>query len=106
MKTASESLGFNRSVVKHILIILLTGITAQSSHAQPNLTVVEQWDRFFEIVRDNDPYGYLKSIHNGGVNKNYDHTKPYLAIRLRSVKEEIYQAASDEPSPSRQTKSG
>lgn len=34
------------------------------------------WDRFFEIVQENDPYNHLRSIHNGDVNKNYDHTKP------------------------------
>ena len=39
---------------------------------------MSQWDRFFEIVRDNDPYSHLRSIHNGDVNKNYDHTKPWI----------------------------
>ena len=37
---------------------------------------MEVWDRFFEIVQENDPYGHLRSIHNGRVDKNYDHTKP------------------------------
>lgn len=39
---------------------------------------MSRWDRFFEILRDNDPYGHLRSIHNGDVNKNYDHTKPWI----------------------------
>ncbi len=34
------------------------------------------WDRFFQIVRDNDPYGHLRGIHNGRV--WYDHTKPWV----------------------------
>ena len=34
------------------------------------------WDRFFEIVRRNDPYGHLRSIHNGRFDDSYDHTKP------------------------------
>ena len=37
---------------------------------------MEVWDRFFEIVQENDPYEHLRSIHNGNVNMNYDHTKP------------------------------
>jgi pectate lyase len=34
------------------------------------------WDRFFQIVRDNDPYGHPRSIHNG--TRLYDHTKPWV----------------------------
>jgi hypothetical protein len=34
-----------------------------------------QWDRFFEILEENDPAGHLKSIHNGDVRMNYDHSK-------------------------------
>ena len=33
------------------------------------------WDRFFEIVRQNDPYDHLRSIHNGDFENSYDHTK-------------------------------
>jgi hypothetical protein len=33
------------------------------------------WDRFFEIVRENDPYNHLRSIHNGRFEDSYDHTK-------------------------------
>jgi hypothetical protein len=33
------------------------------------------WDRFFEIVRHNDPYRHLRSIHNGRFDDSYDHTK-------------------------------
>ena len=39
---------------------------------------MEVWDRFFEIIEENDPYGHLRSIHNGNVNMNYDHTKPHI----------------------------
>ncbi|WDQ97943.1 DUF5060 domain-containing protein [Devosia sp. J2-20] len=40
---------------------------------------MEQWDRFFQILEENDPYGRLKSIHNGDVRKNYDHSKPWVS---------------------------
>ncbi len=40
---------------------------------------MSQWDRFFEIVRDKDPYDHLRSIHNGDVEKNYDHAKPWIS---------------------------
>src|SRR5262245_61900302 len=32
------------------------------------------WDRFFQIVVKNDPYGHLRSIHNGRL--LYNHTNP------------------------------
>jgi len=38
---------------------------------------MEVWDHFFEIVQENDPYDHLRSIHNGNVAMNYDHTKPW-----------------------------
>jgi hypothetical protein len=34
------------------------------------------WDRFFRIVRESDPYQHLRSIHNGAV--IYDHAKPWV----------------------------
>jgi len=34
------------------------------------------WDRFFKIVRDCDPYGHFRGIHNG--RRWYDHTKPWV----------------------------
>ena len=34
------------------------------------------WDRFFEIVQDSDPYGHLRSIHNGS--RLYNHTLPWV----------------------------
>ncbi len=34
------------------------------------------WDRFFQIVRDADPYDRLRSIHN--CREFYDHTKPWV----------------------------
>jgi hypothetical protein len=34
------------------------------------------WDRFFRTVQESDPYGHLRSIHNGWV--LYDHSKPWV----------------------------
>jgi hypothetical protein len=34
------------------------------------------WDRFFRIVRESDPYGHLRSIHNG--TRLYNHTQPWV----------------------------
>ncbi len=34
------------------------------------------WDRFFNIVKDNDPYQHLRGIHNGS--QWYDHTKSWV----------------------------
>ncbi len=34
------------------------------------------WDRLFQIVRDADPYGHLRSIHNGKL--IYNHTHPWV----------------------------
>jgi hypothetical protein len=34
------------------------------------------WDRFFRVVQESDPYGHLRSIHNGHV--LYDHSKPWV----------------------------
>ena len=39
---------------------------------------MEQWDRYFHILEENDPYRHLKSIHNGDVTMNYDHRKPWV----------------------------
>ena len=39
---------------------------------------MEQWDRTFHIVEEKDPYRHLRSIHNGHVDMNYDHTKPWI----------------------------
>jgi len=36
----------------------------------------EDWDRFFKIVVENDPYHHLRSIHNGRL--IYDHSKPWV----------------------------
>lgn len=40
---------------------------------------MEQWDRYFQILGENDPYRHLASIHNGDVNKNYDHSKSWVS---------------------------
>lgn len=37
-----------------------------------------RWDRFFQILEEEDPYRHLKSIHNGKVDANYDHRKPWV----------------------------
>ena len=34
------------------------------------------WDRFFQIIRDHDPYQRLRGIHNG--RRWYDHNKPWV----------------------------
>ena len=38
-----------------------------------------QWDRYFQIIEEHDPYNHLKSIHNGDVKANYDHRKPWVS---------------------------
>jgi hypothetical protein len=40
---------------------------------------MDQWDRYFHILEANDPYGHLKSIHNGDVRMNFDHSKPWVS---------------------------
>jgi hypothetical protein len=37
---------------------------------------MSDWDRFFRIVQDSDPYQHLRSIHNGTI--LYDHAKPWV----------------------------
>ncbi len=37
---------------------------------------MEDWDRFFGIVQDSDPYGRLRSVHN--CRQFYDHTRPWV----------------------------
>jgi len=37
---------------------------------------MSDWDRFFRIVYESDPYGRMRGIHNGRV--WYDHTKPWV----------------------------
>jgi hypothetical protein len=34
------------------------------------------WDRLFQVVQASDPYGHLRSIHNG--NRLYNHTHPWV----------------------------
>jgi hypothetical protein len=34
------------------------------------------WDRLFQIVQESDPYGHLRSIHNGS--RLYNHTLPWV----------------------------
>lgn len=44
-----------------------------------NTKPMRQWDRYFHILEENDPYRHLKSIHNGDVNANYDHRHPWVS---------------------------
>ncbi|CAI9399204.1 hypothetical protein ANOBCDAF_00226 [Pleomorphomonas sp. T1.2MG-36] len=44
-----------------------------------NSKPMSQWDRYFQIIEENDPYRHLKSIHNGDVKANYDHRKPWVS---------------------------
>lgn len=39
---------------------------------------VEQWDRYFHIIEECDPYRHLKSIHNGDPTMNFDHRKHWV----------------------------
>jgi len=39
---------------------------------------MSQWDHYFHIVEEKDPYQHLRSIHNGNPAMNYDHTKPWI----------------------------
>lgn len=36
----------------------------------------KDWDRYFQVVQQSDPYGHLRSIHNGRL--IYNHTKPWV----------------------------
>lgn len=38
-----------------------------------------QWDRYFHIIEENDPYGHLRSIHNGDPKASYDHRKAWVS---------------------------
>jgi hypothetical protein len=35
-----------------------------------------RWEHFFKILREEDPYQHLRSIHNGDPQMMYNHTKP------------------------------
>ncbi|MDR1519081.1 MAG: DUF5060 domain-containing protein [Planctomycetota bacterium] len=39
---------------------------------------MEHWDRCFQVVEENDPYGHPKSIHNGDPEISYNHRKPWV----------------------------
>lgn len=44
---------------------------------------MQDWDRFFRIVQESDPYQHLRSIHNGAI--LYDHSKPWVThVSLQS----------------------
>jgi hypothetical protein len=36
------------------------------------------WESYFSLIQENDPYHRLTSIHNGNINVLYDHSKPYI----------------------------
>ncbi len=53
----------------------------------PNKSIAD-WDRFFRIVQESDPYQHLRSIHNGFV--MYDHAKPWVthqSIQYRDLEQ-------------------
>ncbi len=37
---------------------------------------LSDWDRFFRLTQESDPYQHLRSIHNGAI--LYDHSKPWV----------------------------
>jgi PKD repeat protein len=37
---------------------------------------MDDWDRFFQILQKEDPYGRMRGIHNGRI--WYDHTRPWV----------------------------
>lgn len=39
---------------------------------------MERWDRFFQIIEENDHANHLKSIHNGDPAKNYNHRRQWV----------------------------
>lgn len=43
-----------------------------------NTKPMELWDRYFELFAEYDPYGHLRSIHNGDLCMNYNHSKPLV----------------------------
>ena len=43
-----------------------------------NTKPMSRWDRFFQILEEEDPYRHLKLIHNGHADANYDHRKPWV----------------------------
>lgn len=51
------------------------------------------WDRFFQIVQHDDPYGHLRSIHNGS--RIYNHNQPWVthvSIQNGSAVEDVGRA--------------
>jgi hypothetical protein len=40
---------------------------------------VATWDRFCHLLEENDPWLHLKSIHNGDLEMNFDHRKPWIS---------------------------
>jgi hypothetical protein len=43
-----------------------------------NTQPLSLWEKFFHIIIENDPNRHLKSIHNGDLRMNYDHSKPWI----------------------------
>jgi len=39
---------------------------------------MELWDRFFQILQEEDPHQHLRSIHNGNIDDIYDHTREWV----------------------------
>jgi hypothetical protein len=39
---------------------------------------VSQWDAYFHLIEECDPYRHLKSIHNGELTMDFNHRKPWV----------------------------
>ncbi len=53
---------------------------------------MECWDRFFEILQDEDPYQHLRSIHIGNPKDMYNHTKSsvsHVCIQHSDIKQVV-----------------
>ncbi|AHM61156.1 hypothetical protein D770_14510 [Flammeovirgaceae bacterium 311] len=53
---------------------------------------LEDWESYFALIQEKDPYKHLASIHNGDINVLYDHSKPYIthvSVQSPNLKEAI-----------------
>ena len=52
---------------------------------------MDDWDRFFQIIRASDPYGHMRGIHN--CRGWYDHTRPW--VTHASIQSSDFRNAAD-----------
>lgn len=52
---------------------------------------LSDWNRFFRIVQESDPYQHLRSIHNGRI--FYDHSKPW--VTHASIQSDEFEKTAD-----------